>query len=420
MDKTMHTLLICTVGGTPEPIAKSLAHWRPARIVFIPSGQTAAQIDAVLRVYAEATGQPLSPGCYRIVPVDDAEDLDGCLLAIKRLDDEVADWLNRTGDYQVVADFTAGTKCMSAALALQARRWKCQFSYVGGASRTKSGVGIVESGSERVVHSANPWDALGFQAIEDFIALFNEQAYSSASRLANTALLNATSPTRKRELAALKHLADAYDAWDRFSHKAALQKLQDFTKFENDVRAALGRAAAEQLLALAHTHCNYLHAFSEASAPSSSHVADLLANARRRQMEGRCDDAVARLYRSIESIAQLALVQYGIRDTKHVPLERIPEQLRAAWASRAEDGTVFLGLQDAYSLLASLGNDLGAKFKELGLAERDRSPLTARNQSILAHGFAQVGEKVFQQLWDVALNLASINELALPKFPRIS
>ena len=81
-----------------------------------------------------------------------------------------------------------------------------------------------------------------------------------------------------------------------------------------------------------------------------------------------------------------------------VPIERLPEALRVEWAGRARNGCVMLALKDAYALLTALGDDLGRRFGELELAHDQRSPLVARNQSILAHGFEPVGEIVYNQL----------------------
>src|SRR5207248_7556061 len=105
--------------------------------------------------------------------------------------------------------------------------------------------------------------------------------------------------------------------------------------------------------------------------------------------------------------------------TKQVPIERVPEPLRGQWAARADEGVVFLGLQDAYALLDSMGDDLGARFKQLQLHDPQRSPLTARNQSVLAHGFERVSDNVFQKLWTAALQLASVQESDILSFPRI-
>lgn len=422
MNGEKHTLLICTVGGTPEPVVTSLLHWRPARVFFIPSAQTETQVDAVLHRFAERAAQPLGPGVYRICPVDDAEDMHGCLRIIRLLDHEVEEWLKRGTDYQIVADFTAGTKCMSAALALEARRWPCRFSYVGGARRTKDGMGVVETGAERVVHSANPWEALGYQAVDEFITLFDQRAFAAAADLARRAKETMTAPDRKRELSVLENLASGFDAWDRFDHRGAKQKLTDVLKGANDLRATVGADRGNRIMRFTEQHRAYLERLaSQNNSPTAEHVRDLLANAGRRKEEGRIDDGVARLYRAIEAVAQCALAgRHDMPSTERVPVDRLPESLRSRLEPQPrDDGTIKLGLQDAYALLAALGDEVGTKFTNSELDDPERSPLTARNRSILAHGFERVPDKVFDRLWEAALDLAATKAEELPTFPKL-
>jgi len=421
VDDNKHTLVVCTVGGSPEPIVATLKRWNPVRVRFVPTRETREQIDARVVPLARSEGLALDPGRYDVLELPDGQDFAGCVDTLRQLTPIVEEWLGRGDQYQVVVDFTGGTKCMSAALALRAHRWRCVFSYVGGSERTKEGVGVVISGKEQVLHAHNPWDALGFQAVEEFIALFDQQAFAAGAALADRTMRNVGEQSRKRELNALKLLAEAYDAWDRFDQKSAMTKLQELAKYDNDLRAVFGQSKADEVRTWTHMHLDYLRKLVEGNSPSMLHVADLLANAQRRKAEGRIDDAVARLYRAIESLAQVALAErHQINNTKQVPLDRVPEALRGQWAARAEEGLVFLGVQDAYSLLDALGDELGTKFKQLQLHDRQRSPLTARNQSILAHGFERVSDKVFEQLWNAALQLAQIQEADLPVFPRMA
>jgi len=419
MDMQPATLLVCTVGGSPQPLVQSLCRWRPERVLFVPSEQTSIQVDVVLREYAERQGQPLSPGAYERFPVRDAESLDGCLEVIRKLDDEVRKWRGRGGNHEVVADFTAGTKCMTAALALQARRWTCTFSYVGGAQRSKEGVGVVESGTERVVHSANPWDALGHQAVEDFIVLFDQRAFDAAAKAVKRAKRRVSRASRKREFSALEQLAKAFDYWDRFDHRKSSTEFDHVHKNENDIREVLGLSKADQVLQAVVDLGGHLGKLCNAEAPSRHHVIDLLANAQRRHKEGRTDDAVARLYRAIEAVAQVTLKEgHDIESTEKVALERVPRPLREEWKSRAKEGLLSLGLQDAFTLLGALGDPLAQRFQQASIAGQT-SPLTARNRSILAHGFERVSQKVFDKLWAAALSLADVEEARLPAFPTI-
>lgn len=420
MNAGPHNLLVCTVGGSQKPIVESILHWKPDRVFFVTSAQTRSQVDTVLDAYAEETESPLSPGQYDVKVVPDAEDLIGCVTAIRELERDVTDWATRPGaDYAVVVDFTAGTKCMTAALALVSQRWPCRYAYVGGERRTKEGVGVVENGSERVVDSANPWDALGYRAVEDFVVLFDQRAFAAAANTVEEAKKRIDDRARKREMSALEHLARAFDAWDRFDHKKGKAHLEDVAKQENDLCAALGDHSAKRLKGALPTLKAHIDSLVDTATPSLQHVIDLLANAKRRREEGRFDDAVARLYRAIEALAQVALKErHGIESTEKVPLDRLPESLRPQWTSKAEEGVVMLGLQDAYTLLASLNDPLGEAFRKQEL-NGTKSPLTARNRSILAHGFDRVGENVFNPLWKAALALADMEEAKLPSFPRL-
>jgi hypothetical protein len=119
-------------------------------------------------------------------------------------------------------------------------------------------------------------------------------------------------------------------------------------------------------------------------------------------------------------MAQVALKeQHGVESTEIVPLDRVPEALRAEWASRTNEGVVKLGLQEAYALLAGLNDPLGAKFQSAGLSGKT-SPLVARNRSILAHGFERVSDAVFEKLWTSALSLTDLDAASLPSFPALA
>lgn len=414
------TMLVCTVGGSPEPIVAALKHWRPVRVRFVHTPETRGDVEAKIIPKAREEGVDLDPGRYDLFELPDSQDLAKCLGHLRQLTPAVSEWAARGATFQVVVDFTGGTKCMSAAIAIQASRWRCVFSYVGGIERTKDGVGVVVSGAEKVVYQANPWDALGHHAAEDFVVLFDQHAFLSAANVAAVTKMRVVRPDRKRELSALEHLAKALDAWDRFDHMTSRNLLENVANSANDLRAALGAGRGERVLSGAARLAEHLGALSKATPPSRHHVLDLLANAKRRKEEGRFDDAVARLYRAIEATAQAVLRErHAIECTEQVPLARVPEMLRATWASRANESVVKLGLQEAYALLAALNDPVGAKFQSAGLSGA-KSPLVARNRSILAHGFERVSDAVFDRLWTSALSLADVDAASLPSFPALA
>jgi CRISPR-associated protein (TIGR02710 family) len=238
--------------------------------------------------------------------------------------------------------------------------------------------------------------------------------------LLNEARRVADDPAVKRTLSTFFQLCEAYGLWDRFDHNAAAQRLDDVLKNVADLQSALGPNRSDDVIRTITENRAALQTLID-QPQSRAMVADLLANAKRRGCEARWDDGVARLYRAIEWIAQLALAErHEIPSTASVPLERLPERLRKQWQTRTENGKLALGLRDAYLLLDLLGDKLGREFKELELNDSKQSPLTARNQSILAHGAQPVGEQVFDKLWCAAMTLGGFSERDLPTFPRLA
>lgn len=413
------TLLICTVGGSPEPIVAALKQWRPVRVRFVHTPGTKGKVAEIVPK-AREEGVDLDAGRYDLLELPDEQDFASCIEQLRGLTDEVRAWAARGDGCQVVVDITGGTKCMTAAMAIQASHWPCLFSYVGGKERTKDGVGIVVSGSEIVRHAQNPWDALGHQAVDDFVVLFDQHAYLAAANVAAATMRRVSRPDRRRELSSLEQLAKAIDAWDRFDHTTSKNLIESVNKSANDLRSALGATRGDRVLAGAAQLATHLGQLVQAQPPSRHHVLDLLANATRRKAEGRFDDAVARLYRALEAIAQVALKEgHGVESTEKVPLEKVPESLRRTWAARANEGVVALGLQDDYALLAALGDDIGKMFQDAGLSGT-KSPLVARNRSILAHGFERVSDSDFDKLWASALSLAGVEAERLPSRPTLA
>ncbi len=414
-DKQFNKLVIYTVGGTPEPIVASILSERPERIIFVSSPEAEGKISDSVLLMLKQTGFKLVPAQYEVVIVPDAQNFESCVQTARGLENEVSRWLQRGSPFTVAVDLTGGTKCMSAALALVASRWTVEFLYVGGGERTKDGTGIVVSGTEHVVRRANPWDSLGYQALEDGTLFFDRGYFGTASLIFEEASHRSTRPEVKREMATLKCLADTYNEWDRFNFDGAKKGLANIRKNFNDLRHAFP-VASQQLEQKIEEHEHLLDEMLKQKA-SDLWVRDLLANARRRAEQKSYDDATARLYRAIEAQGQVALNRQGL--TPKPELISLPSHLHDKWRPRADsDGRLRLGLRDLYSLLSDLDDPLGTAFASSELS-RPNSPLEMRNNSILAHGFDPIKEVGFQQLWVAVLQLVGVQKEKLVAFPKL-
>ena len=394
--------LVITVGGTPEPVVASILRWRPLRVYFVVSEDSARTVTIVLDALREGDW-PLDAGRYDLVTVSDPANYSEVYNDLRNLGRDFTPRVGRNVSF--VCDFTGGTKAMSAALALVAARWECTTSYVGGTERTKGGVGIVVSGSEQIAHGANPWKAFGVLESDHAEMLLDEHAFESASRLLDEIVKRVSDSGRKQELVAFAALGRALAKWDRFDHNGAANGLASIRR--NDIEAVLGHKVLQQIDDL-QRHCRRV---ADASRRVTQDlVLDLLANAKRRIDEGRWDDATARLYRAVEATAQLRLHEHGI-DTGNIELGSLPSNLKIEWGGDARNGRLKIGLERAWRILAALGDESARIYEE-----RCRPSLSVRNESILAHGFTAVKREVPERLLDGVLQLVGATAEELPRF----
>jgi CRISPR-associated protein (TIGR02710 family) len=413
-------LLIITVGGTSEPVVRSILELAPTRIAFLHSFDSKPIVSTVCDEL-DSYERPLSPGSFDLHLLTDPQSFTDCVHDIRRLSPVVQQWTSRGDHYTTVADITGGTKAMSAALALVAHRWpNTRFSYIGGDQRDKHGLGAVTAGHERHVLQVNPWHALAYQPLQDAVQLFNHRRFTAVQNILDPLTKSSRLPDPiKSQLRAVLHLADAYQLWDAFRHADAHAELKNALKRLNDLDAALPDHQLRPTLRAHLDLTNNLANASQGRAPTPELINDLLANAQRRALNGQYDDATARLYRATEAIAQHALQNRHCIDPSRCPLAQVPLPLKSRWQGRADDdGTLKLALQDDYALLLALNDPVGCRFHELQLHERN-SPLTTRNQSILAHGLTPTTEKACDILKTRIHQLAGNPDLTPFNFPSL-
>ena len=287
---------------------------------------------------------------------------------------------------EIVADFTSGTKAMSAGLVVATFIMETgSVSYVHG-ERDQNG--RVISGTERVT-SIEPNRLLAEKRITLAIRLFNRYQFDSSLAVLSEVEGLIKTPDIVEKVTLLSRLTKAYSAWDRFELKAAIELLGGL---ENHPLASQWGIKKQ----LKHNN-NTLH-LEEKSQYSSFRAVDLLENAKRRAEEGKFDDAVARLYRLIEYLAQVKLHNdYGRLLTDNLDITALPNKLQGKYEQlKNSKQKLELGLTRSYELLEDLDDPLGKQFMEDYRRKGEiRVVLRMRNASILAHGFGPVGEGAY-------------------------
>lgn len=419
-------LAVFTVGGAIPPVVKTIQDLRPSRVIFIVSNTS--KRDALDKpgdgILAKLAIEAITLD-YLLIYISNENDPRATLEdTYRQLVPLVDQWIQLHPTHKLVMDYTAGTKPMSAALALVARRWPCDFAYVGSAPQARTwSLGYTTDRGMRYYNTENPWNTLGYEAAEHAIEYFNQGAYGIAASLLDDAVRKATDPKVKRPLMSLAHLSHAYAAWERFELGAADSRLADCMKSLSELAAfGFDYRHERDLRTELQTHREWLAKLRSSDYATIEWLADLLADADRRLAERRFDDAVARLYRFIEALAQYQLrAAHNIPNTGSVDPAALPENLRKEWEGRLEAGSLKLALQDSYRLLAAKQDPLGDKFRELQLDRRE-SPLSARNNSRFAHQFQPVGEAAAASLRKAAHalgELLGIRPDTLPRFPKL-
>jgi CRISPR-associated protein (TIGR02710 family) len=422
-------MLISTVGGDPKPLIVGLREAAPGRVWFVCTQEFKDNLEEIISSASDGLAGFGQGRCQPLILCSGArqtpahEDLPNIVDQLhERLTPCVEAWLEH-GDGEIFVDITGGTKTMSTALALWADSLEARvtYQYIGGERRAAEGH-RVEPGAERPRVHTSPWQLTRLRVVRDYAKLFDACAFKQAIELISPYQQSVTSESDKRELNALNKLASTFAHWDLFDHGRAHVEIKHALKSKNDLSSALGRGSAAKLV------IDTLDVLKERLAqlnrnpqdPSQERLLDLLANAERRHEEGRYDDATARSYRAIEAVAQLRLGEHGI-DTKQVRREQVPADHRERFAAKFAGGepTKF-ALQDAYSLLEALGDELGRRFRELD------PPVDSRNTSILAHGWKRVNQKVAERLLCTAKQLAAEligcadpGQLDLVRFPKL-
>lgn len=352
-------------------IAYSIKHHNPDKTFFIVTDQSKkTTLPKILRKIKQRQ--------YEIMEVESADNVQTIYENLQPKFIKI-----RKEHNQLIVDYTSGTKAMTAALAILATIHEAnELSYIAG----KRKAGIVQPGTEQVI-PIRPYFATAEQKIKLAIQFFNKNEFDTAITILNQIEGTTHDPEIVNRLTPLNQLAKTYALWDKFQHQKAFQTLRKIKKEElNQNKRFLG-----QLL--------------NAKEPEPYYIADLINNAKRRGTEEKkYDDAVARLYRTIELIAHHQLkTKYNIDPSAAKPAD-IPDELLKKWNITRNATKIKISLEKAYELLNAKKHHLGTKFMQ---DKKLKDLLSKRNMSILAHNLKPVTPKTYTELHKKTIEYAA-------------
>lgn len=383
--------MVVTVGtgsSVENGILASIKQNNPDYIVFLT---TAISKETLQRKNLKVE---ISRRKYDVKVIENENDAEKCYNVAK----EVIKKLKDEG-YSICVDFTSGTKAMTGGIILAAVAEETpSLVYVTG-DRDKNG--RVISHTERVYAIPSPTEIIIDFRKKLLVIMFNNYQFYDCLKVIND-VKNTIPYTKFKDynLEKLEIIVNAYHFWDLFEHEKAFNELNKVKEKEimslvTDI-TQLGKNKEFLGILTRNKEDKFL-------------LADIICNAKRRIKEGKFDDAVARLYRAIEFVGQIALKDRGV-DVKNFSLEilkklPIDEEKRRFYEKFIENGKIRIGLRNIYKLLDDLETEIGKRFKE---DKELHNLLTNRNNSILAHGNKPIKEEDTRKLYDRVLEYAKI------------
>lgn len=388
------TVLICTVGGSHQPVVTAIGEMRPHFVCFICTGRDPATGQPGSEIQITSKGQmikarpcdqtPSLPNIPAQTGLAD-EQFEVCLVpsddldaAYKAISDALATLRHRFPDAALVADYTGGTKTMTAALVMAVLETAdIELRLVTGA---RADLIKVRDGTEGGVVVSVEHLRLR-RAMAPYLAAWDRYAYGEACQGLTTIPAPRNAQLRS-DLQIARDLSRAFDAWDRFDHRRASEILRIY-------QPRVGRS-----LGLHFTFLSLLAVPDDDRRREAACLWDLWRNAERRAAQGRYDDAVARVYRLLEWTAQWLLRDRAGIDTSNLRQESIPDGVRITTNHRGEHQA---GLLAAWELVA---HHLDTKAGRWAQVERSRlqDHITMRNDSILAHGYRPLDHSDWERL----------------------
>lgn len=401
----MTRVLVCTVGGSDAPVVHAIEQTKPDFVFFLGSAgeSTAASVrtiheevvthrhrhrcphcqrnfETVTKSGPIAIQIPLPSDAFAIEAIDDPDDLDqvtgACERIAKAIDSRFAEPL------QVYANYTGGTKTMGLGLGLFAfvarPRWTLQLNAGGPRDLVQIRAGDVAM-HQRADHlRAREAEAQARGLLERFEYESALAVLEAAARQIGPAQAAALHPLRRRCL--------LLGARDRFDYEAALEFAKEDRSLDKTYSGKLRELSRiRRLVEEDRTP------WKPRSLSGRPLVDDLLENALRCADRRRFDDAVGRLYRATELLAQIRLRRLYRISTTNVEIEgRFGEQVEA-WLETLpkERGKRRIGLRKAYELLDLLGDPLGRRYR--AAERRLLGWIGVRNGSLFAHGLEPIG-----------------------------
>ena len=394
-----------------QKLYSTITKMYPSKVVFFASEQSKNTIPYIEELFAQDNDEFILDDDYQIVLIESIDNFNACFEVFEskiwEFDEDIMN------DYQIIMDYTSGTKTMSAAMACCGMFYRKDLISVGG-DRSH---GEVSRGTE-IINYQNLYQ------IYDRISIARARRYFNSNRFMQCIdILERIVDVRFDKESSI-NICKSYYSWDIMDFENAYEYLKkvDLSNFD-----------LIEIMEKLKKNLNALGMMVNSKSPNLKNcyiLASLINNSIRKAEEYKYDDAIARLYRSFELIAQIQLSKYNIKssdiDISVLMEKNVSEEFIEYLKKTEEDGKIRIGLVADFLLLNELGDKLGKYFVQN--ESKIKNLTQKRNNSILAHGLESQTEEDFNQFLEVVSELAHkldkdmsrfLNETTFAKFDLI-
>ncbi|MBC7252759.1 MAG: TIGR02710 family CRISPR-associated protein [Actinobacteria bacterium] len=398
-----YNALILTLGTSPQPLILVLEALRPQKVYFLYTPETEQHLSRVIKEVDYLRNHEIAYDRDRI-------DADNPLELYEKVGRKWMEWSRNPRCLCALCN-TGGKKSMVSASAVAAYFLGMDLIYVDHSEYVED-LRIPKPGTEYLTVLPNPLVAMGELKLKEAKSLFNAGNFEMSLRVLGQIgeeLRGRYALPVGTMVGVLSELVQGYSYWDRFHYGKAKEKLEsalrkviqfdlgiDVTQLEKNLRAL-------EHLSLEKRGQSLFSVLRDEPIFGFRLAVDLYLNSLRKAEAGLPDDAVVRLYRCLELVAQLRLSQVpekmgGPFNTDNFEWRKLDRRIMArylevsaqiykrAWRNPdPERMPTDVGLMAGHILLFSMGDPLwkGKTVTDLG---NFHAAIKKRNELMLVHG----------------------------------
>jgi CRISPR-associated protein (TIGR02710 family) len=387
-----YSFLITLVGGSPEPLIRTILCVTPEKVGFLYTEEMKWALD---KIVAETGLKPSQV---------DPKEIDGS--KVEEVYEAIGAWTKKY-EGAICVDISGGKKAMVGGAVVAASFYDLAMVY-NDFKEYDAELRKPKPGSEFLTYLTNPFETSQDMLYKLARESFNQYDYTQTLQLLAETSTKTTNILRSKESEVLKNLASAYLAWDTFTFDKARERIRaakdDIAQFGLEMGIDKNKLEVQEAILKDLSRLgDYYPTVLKAKEKVSHLVFSCFASAKRKEESARYEDAVLRLYRASELMAQHRLALRDVntakvseRGIKNEVVNRYKEKKSELISGKPEECTLRerIGLIDSYALLDAFEDEL---VKEVALKSLSEA-IEVRNHSWLEHGIRVVKKSDFERM----------------------